>query len=183
MAIYRTLKLLAVAALLPCAAAFTQTAPASSPLQLSPAFRELARASGYIFIGTVTSVLPGRLLNTIATVDVTFRVEKAYRGVRRGQSLTIHQWSALWNSGQRYKPGERVLLFLYPQSRLGLTSIVGEPAGRIRISASQFIFSPSQYATWFKPMSSSIDRPQLPEQRVGARQISDAVLRASRELQ
>ena len=51
----------------------------------------------------------------------------------------------LWSSGQRYRVGERVLLFLYPPSKLGLTSAVGaeigrfnvDPLGRVLLSAQQ----------------------------------------------
>ncbi len=35
------------------------------------------------------------------------------RGTAPGQSLTIHEWAGLWLSGERYRVGERVLLFLY----------------------------------------------------------------------
>ncbi len=55
------------------------------------------------------------------------------RGVRTGQTLAIREWAGLWESGERYRRGERVLLFLYPPSKLGLTSPVAGPLGRFRI--------------------------------------------------
>ena len=179
MAVHRTIKLLPPMALLLCVAAVAEAAPGSPTLQPSPAFRELARASGYIFIGTVTSVRESpRQPNSVPTVEVTFRVEKAFRGTRNGQSLKINQWSALWNSGQRYRVGERVLVFLYPRSKLGLTSIVGEPAGRIRAySAREFILSPMQERAWFGSSTTSGSA----ERRLSNRQLSNAVLRASPE--
>ena len=92
--------------------------------------RPLTKNSGYIFAGTVKSV--ERVApkgNGVATVQITFHVEQAMRGARAGQMLTIREWAGLWESGERYRPGERVLLFLYPPSKLGLTSPVGGPAG------------------------------------------------------
>jgi hypothetical protein len=79
--------------------------------------------SGYIFDGTVLSVQSAPDdANGLATVQITFRVEQAIRGTRAGQILTIREWAGLWNSGERYHAGERLLLFLYSPSSLGLTS-------------------------------------------------------------
>lgn len=103
--------------------------PPSASLQM------LARRSGYIFDGTVLSVEPGVEAESggVATVRITFRVEQAIRGVRNGQVLTIREWAGLWNSGERYRSGERLLLFLYSPGRLGLTSPVGGAQGRIPV--------------------------------------------------
>ena len=60
-------------------------------------------------------------------------VDEAIRGVRQGQVVQVHEWSGLWQTGERYRVGERVLLFLYPQSKLGLTSPVGGTVGRLQI--------------------------------------------------
>jgi len=92
---------------------------------------QFARSSGYIFSGTVLKIqrtTAGE--NAIAFTQVSFRVDQAIRGVRAGEILTIREWSGLWNSGERYRPGERVLLFLYPASKLGFTSPVGGPLGQ-----------------------------------------------------
>jgi hypothetical protein len=97
----------------------------------------LARNSGYIFDGTVLSVeQPSQdETDSLATVQVTFRVEQAIRGTRAGQVLTIREWAGLWDSGERYHPGERLLLFLYSPSKLGLTSPVGGPSGRFAVDS------------------------------------------------
>jgi hypothetical protein len=71
--------------------------------------------------------------NSVAMTQITFRVEQAIRGTRSGQVLTIREWAGLWNSGERYRPGERVLLFLYSPSKLGLTSPVGGSSGRFAV--------------------------------------------------
>lgn len=110
-------------------------------------FPQFVRAAGMIFSGTVTKIdrRPATAGQTVETVAVTFHVENALRGATPGQDLTVTQWIGLWSSGQHYHVGERVLLFLYPASRLGLTSWVGgplghfavDPAGRVLLSAQQ----------------------------------------------
>jgi len=116
------------------AGAQNSTATYSSPVA---SLQLLARNSGYIFDGTVLSVEPGAEADTggVATVRITFRVEQAIRGVRSGQVLTIREWAGLWNSGERYRSGERLLLFLYNPGKLGLTSLVGGAQGRIPVDA------------------------------------------------
>lgn len=98
--------------------------------------RMLTQNSGYIFDGTVLSVQAVQNdARDVPTVQVRFRVEQAIRGTRVGQILTIREWAGLWNSGERYHPGERLLLFLYRPSKLGLTSPVGGPAGRFAVDS------------------------------------------------
>jgi hypothetical protein len=110
---------------------------------------QIVRAAGSIFSGTVTSIAshPFGPANgqSVATVAITFHVERAIRGPIPGSDVIISQWIGAWSSGQRYRIGDRVLLFVYPPSRLGLTSSVGgaigrfhiDPLGRVRLSAQQ----------------------------------------------
>jgi hypothetical protein len=88
-----------------------------------------------IFSGTALRVehLNPESASGVASTRITFRVQTAIRGVRAGQIIQIREWDGLWNSGERYQPGARVLLFLYPASRLGLTSPVGGRMGRFRV--------------------------------------------------
>jgi hypothetical protein len=108
---------------------------APSPIGLP----QIASAAGIIFSGCVTFVgrAGGRFTSapgqTTASTMVTFQVEHALRGTTTGQNLTIHEWAGLWNTKERYRVGERVLLFLYPPSKLGLTSPVAGPMGRFAI--------------------------------------------------
>jgi hypothetical protein len=105
---------------------------------------QIVRAAGIIFAGRVIFVgrAAGRFEETAASsfgqgassTTVTFQVEDAIRGSSTGQNLTIHEWSGLWNRGERYRVGERVLLFLYSPSRLGLTSPVAGLTGRFAIN-------------------------------------------------
>jgi hypothetical protein len=110
-------------------------------------FPQFVRAAGIIFSGRVTSVgrTPSSGGQAMASTSITFQVERAMRGASAGQSLTIHEWAGLWTGGERYRIGERVLLFLYSPGKLGLTSPVSggmgrfamDPQGRIMIGAQQ----------------------------------------------
>jgi hypothetical protein len=110
------------------------TIPSASTHPQRP--RPVTQSSGYIFAGTVKSV--GRTVPKgigVATVQINFHVDQAMRGVRTGQTLAIREWAGLWESGERYRLGERVLLFLYPPSKLGLTSPVQGRLGRFGIGS------------------------------------------------
>jgi len=98
-------------------------------------FSGITRAAGAIFSGTVTSIArhPATTTQFVETVAISFHIDNAIRGVTPGENLTISQWIGLWSGGQRYRMGERVLLFLYPPSKLGLTSCVAGCVGRFNI--------------------------------------------------
>lgn len=107
-------------------------AGATYPQHLSP----LTLSAGYIFAGTVKSIAraaPNK--NDVSTVQINFHVDQGMRGVRTGQVLSIREWAGLWASGERYRVGERVLLFLYRPSKLGLTSPVQGAMGRFSIGS------------------------------------------------
>jgi hypothetical protein len=120
-----------------------QPLPWRGPIFPAPSgFAQLARSAGIIFSGTVTNIqrsaanVPGQAVGTVA---ITFHVETAIRGATAGKSLTITQWIGLWLSGQRYQIGERLLLFLYPRSRVGLTSCVAAGMGRFAVDSSGIV--------------------------------------------
>jgi hypothetical protein len=91
------------------------------------------RNSGLIFSGTAVKVEHLQPAGSPGITQITFRVESAIRGVRHGQIVKVREWEGLWSTGERYRAGERVLLFLYPNSKLGLTSPVGGTLGRYRV--------------------------------------------------
>jgi hypothetical protein len=93
--------------------------------------------AAYIFSGTVKSVerLTPRTNGGVAVMQITFHVDQGLRGTRTGQTLVIREWAGLWLDGSRYRPGEHVMLFLYPLSKLGLTSPVGGESGRYPVAA------------------------------------------------
>jgi hypothetical protein len=115
-------------------------------------FPALSRAAGTIFSGTVTAILrrPATRGSAVETVAITFHIENAIRGATAGQNLTISQWIALWSGGQRYRVGEHVLLFLYPPSKLGLTSCVGGALGRFIIDPRGRVLLSAQHLSAFR---------------------------------
>ena len=104
-----------------------------------------------IFSGRVTAIARGTTSGNqaIETVVITFHVERAIRGVRAGEPLTVVQWAGLWSGGQPYQIGERLLLFLYPPSRLGLTSSVGGSLGRFAVDSGGRILLSRQHLSVF----------------------------------
>lgn len=119
------------------APAFTVSSEfAHQPLLPRPVtLRETLRDSALIFSGTVLKVehVPTDPNRALPITRIRLRVENAIRGARPGQVIEIREWAGLWNAGERYRVGEHVLLFLYPASKLGLTSPVGGTAGRFRV--------------------------------------------------
>lgn len=112
-------------------------------------FPQVVRAAGIIFSGKVTSIARAAPFTRAssfkvpASTAITFKVERAMRGISAGQSLTIHEWAGLWTKGEHYRVGERVLLFLYSPSKLGLTSPVAGGIGRFAInSKNQIVMTP-----------------------------------------
>lgn len=107
----------------------------------------LDRHAGLIFAGRVVRVerIPARELREVETVEIAFHVDQAVRGVRSGQTLTIREWAGLWVAQARYRVGERLVIFLYPPSRLGLTSPVNETSARYAVDeAGRVRFTPIQ---------------------------------------
>lgn len=112
----------------------------------------IAQAAGTIFSGTVTAIArrPAARGQTVESVAITFHIENAIRGATPGEDLTISQWTGLWSGGQRYRVGERVLLFLYPPSKLGLTSCVAGGMGRFNIDQWGRVLLSAQHLSAFR---------------------------------
>lgn len=140
--------------------------PAKTP-ELTNILRPMARSSGVIFSGSVVKIdRTGPDLGNGIT-RITFRVEQAIRGVRRGELLQVSEWGGLWNAGERYRNGEHVLLFLYPQSKLGLTSPVAGAQGRFAMDGPTRVL-----------LRSPVDRHTKP---IEVREFVAAIRRAGRE--
>lgn len=105
------------------------------PIAAPGNLHQLARTAGTIFAGTIVSIHPCRAASTgtIASVEITVQVEQGIRGARTGQTLTFREWAGLWSADERYRVGERMVLFLYAPSALGLTSPVGGTAGKFKL--------------------------------------------------
>jgi hypothetical protein len=112
------------------------TSPVGPLLPRRSALAQIATPAGIIFSGQVISVgRSGLPPQDSSSTTITFQVDEAIRGTVAGQTLTIHEWAGLWSHGERYRVGERVLLFLFPPSKLGLTSPVAGAWGRFEIDS------------------------------------------------
>lgn len=121
------------------------TAPIRRPISPGPiGFQNIVQPAGIIFSGTVISIAKSSAKGPASTA-VTFKVESAVRGVSTGETLTIREWAGVWDRGERYRVGERVFLFLYSPSKLGLTSPVAGPLGRFSIAVNGKVQFSSQH--------------------------------------
>jgi hypothetical protein len=145
-----------------------------------PNLRTLTRNSGYIFDGTVLAVerVAPNNQSMVPSVQITFRVEQAMRGTRNGQILIIREWAGLWNSGDRYRLGERLLLFLYSPGKLGLTSPVGGPWGRFAVDPSGNIGSENVPSPG---LNTVLARQSQQKNRMSMRALAAAIQRADAE--
>ena len=114
-------------------------------------FRQLVRAAGIIFSGRVSSIGQSASFSRPdpASTVVTFQVEHAIRGTLAGQNLTIREWAGLRLSSEHYRIGERVLLFLYAPSKLGLTSPVAGAMGRFAMNSQGQVVMNAQHVAAF----------------------------------
>jgi hypothetical protein len=122
----------------------------SPPIPGSLAFSQIVQNAGMIFSGQVTAVGRGNGPGLAATT-VTFHVQQAIQGVSAGQSVTIREWAGLWTTGERYRVGERVFLFLYPPSKLGLTSPVAGNLGRFAVNSRGMVVLTPQHVAALLP--------------------------------
>jgi hypothetical protein len=157
-------------------------AHAASPAPLS--LTQLTRKAGFIFAARVLRVEhPTHRPGTVPVVHITLRVERAMRGVQRGQTFTFTQWAGAGDSGPQYRPGQRLLLFLYPRSSAGLTSVIGgrlgqfdlDPAGNIVLRADQ---QRILFPTVQEPADAAAARPRSPA-KLAYRDFTGRVRRAA----
>ncbi len=131
---------------LPLCAEVGTTAPERVPADL----HQMVRRAGMIFAGKVVSIEPLPLASSdqVASVQITVQVEQGIRGPRAGEKVIFREWAGLWMASERYRLGQRLMLFLYPPSSLGLTSPVGGAAGRLSVDGSgQILLTPAQQQT------------------------------------
>lgn len=117
--------------------AASESAQAAAERVLGPQWKHVSRRAGVVFAGTVLSdrIQTERTDRGVPAIALRFRVDRAITGVESGQVLTIREWMGAWSRYPAMRRGEHVLLFLYPPSRLGLTSPVGGPRGQVRLDA------------------------------------------------
>lgn len=159
--------------------ALAEERPAEPPPKPEiPNLHAIVAPAGYVFSGTVKAVerIKPRSPGSVAVMRITFYVDHGYRGVRTGQTFSIHEWAGLWENGDRYRRGEHVMLFLYPPSRLGLTSPV--PNGRFPVDSGGRIVVPSRRRP---PGTSLLHSPSPPNLRIDPGDFDLLLRRAEQE--
>ena len=102
----------------------------SLPLSSVTGIEKLARPAGMIFSGAVVRVETERdESGKPVSVRIAFRVDQAVRGCNAGETIEIAERAELWVRDDRYRVGQRLLLFLYPRNQAGLTSPVAGDLG------------------------------------------------------
>jgi hypothetical protein len=132
MSVYKKMFTLAVVCLANFSAAQLSDQIAAARV-LGPHWRELSRSAGMIFSGTLLGIdaQPAGMGRPLPLVLTQFRVDRAIAGVRAGEVLAIREWAGAWSMSRPMGRGQRFLIFLYPTSRLGLTSPVGGRLGQV----------------------------------------------------
>lgn len=139
---------------------------------LGPQWKQLSHRAGVIFAGTVLAAggKEGKResfdasvsdhfqahISSQSSLQVRFRIDEPITGTgaNPGEIFTIHEWSGAWSLHRPLQSGQRVLIFLYPLSRLGFTSPVGGSQGVLVLDPSGKYVS-AEELQFRKPSSSS----------------------------
>jgi hypothetical protein len=152
---------------------------------LGPQWKQLSRAAGLVFAGTVLRVeaSPSEASQSVPTVRITFRVDQPIVGIEPDQELTIREWAGAWANHRPMRVGEHLLLFLYPPSQLGLTSPVGGQAGQFRLDSQGGITVPAPVISpRVLPLPQAVQTPAPPTRpRSTVRQLARTIRRAREE--
>src|SRR3954470_24185091 len=118
----RSIRLLSVL-LLPLLFSSLMTGQSLPSADLS--LEKLNDKAGIVFSGTVMQIEHVVVADAKpAYISVKFRVGQAVRGCSAGNEVPIAEWAELWIRGDRYRKGQRVLIFLYPPSQTGFSGPV-----------------------------------------------------------
>ena len=107
------------------------TTAAAAPESTEAALEEMAGRAGVIFAGEVMAVRhpqgsAGSPQDAAeGMVEVEFQVDVAVEGVAEGSRFVLREWAGLWAGGvERYRVGQRLMLFLHAPDAHGVTSPV-----------------------------------------------------------
>jgi hypothetical protein len=111
----------------PAIAAGAQSAPDAS---VTAALGNLSARAATAFVGQVTAIR-----REAGVVEIDFRVDTPVLG-QAGATYTLREWAGMWPPGmQRYRVGERALVFLHGASSAGLSSAVDGGEGIVPVMA------------------------------------------------
>ena len=115
---------------------------------------QMTQQAGVIFAGEVLAVrrplgYAGSAQDAAeGVVGVDFRVDEAVLGPGQGTIYTLREWAGLWTGGtERYRSGQRVLVFLRSPNAQGLSSPVHGPEGIIPLRGGGMAPGPDSAAT------------------------------------
>jgi hypothetical protein len=184
---FRRIFTVVITGLVVCLSSFAAAQPSDQVVTegvLGPQWKQLSRRAGVIFAGTVLGVAAGDPSSKLTSsgapskVEMQFRVDHPIAGVEPGRILTIHEWSGAWSMHRPIRSGQHILLFLYPPSRLGLTSPVGGSLGQIALDSSGMYVSKND-------LRGRQDRAMSRSQRIDAQSVSvvqlERAIRRARE--
>jgi hypothetical protein len=104
---------------------------------------DLVSSADRIFRGRCLSVKQVEPIQGFAVNEYSFEVIEGFKGVSPGDSIVFRQVSGKSGFGRGvagmsgHKAGSDIVLFLYPDSRLGLTSPVGFDQGVFKVMATE----------------------------------------------
>ncbi len=103
----------------------------TAPLNLE----ETTEIADRIFAGvcTKTEKIKNDPVSGLPVIKYTFKITEGIKGIKDKSEISFKQWEALSNDNSHYTEGEKYLLFLYPDSRKGLTSPVGFAQGQFEV--------------------------------------------------
>ena len=130
--------------------------PLAAALPTTPdqMIEQMTQQAGVIFAGEVLAVrrplgYAGSAQDAAeGVVGVDFRVDEAVLGPGQGTIYTLREWAGLWTGGtERYRSGQRVLVFLRSPNAQGLSSPVHGPEGIIPLRGGGMAPGPDSAAT------------------------------------
>lgn len=103
---------------------------ATPDASVTAALANLSARAATVFVGQVTSIE-----RVGGVVEIAFRVDTPVLG-QTGATYTLREWAGMWPPGlQRYRVGERALVFLHGTSGAGLSSAVDGGEGVVPVMA------------------------------------------------
>ena len=164
-----------------CAAAVAQQAdfqPGVVPLtelshttqaSVAEVLRSLASRAGLVFVGQVESITPRG-----GVMEIVFSVQKQVLG-DVGSTYTLREWAGQWAGGQqRYRVGQRAMVFLYAANAGGLSSPVDGMAGVVPLIPMDADVDPLIDVRW---LAAKVARPvgkPIADADFGAMALADA---------
>lgn len=127
---------------------------ADVPVTANALLQRMSVAAGVVFAGQVTAVRrpPGYAGSAEdageGVVEIEFRVDDAVRGCSPGQAYVLREWAGLWaGNAERYRVGQRRLMFLRSADGRGLSSPVHGAEGAVPIRGGGIAPGPDDTAT------------------------------------